>query len=223
MTDAEWEDQNDLARRSIEQHLTDGVLCNAIKDTTNQSWEKLEELFESRSLSNKIFLKEELHYLKMEDGANMMEHVNAFNMCIADLQRMDEDDEGCFECGYKDYWKQNCLVWKEKRNKMKDAKSSGAANMSTSCDTDDELLTVMDEEHNGEVMAHSSSKMKSRQGMMGENVVGSVATEKMLLTKVIMEGTPRSVELDTRVEEDGYQQQTHKWVLLEVEPSSRAR
>ncbi|CAL2257326.1 unnamed protein product [Prunus armeniaca] len=68
-----------------------------------------------------------------------------------------------------------------------------------------------------------STRVKSRQGMMGENVVGSVATEKMLLTKVIMEGTPRPVELDTSVEEDGYQQQTHKWVLLEVEPSSQAR
>ncbi|CAL2257321.1 unnamed protein product [Prunus armeniaca] len=90
MMDAEWEDQNELARRSIKQHLTDGVLYNAIKDTANQSWEKLEELFVSRSLSNKIFFKEELHYLKMEDGANMMEHVNASNMCIADFQRMDE-------------------------------------------------------------------------------------------------------------------------------------
>ena len=65
--------------------------------------------------------------------------------------------------------------------------------------------------------------MKPRQGMMGENVVGSVATEKMLLTKVIMEGTPRPVELDTSIEEDGYQQQTHKGVLLEVEPSSQVR
>ncbi|KAI5339112.1 hypothetical protein L3X38_018384 [Prunus dulcis] len=57
----------------------------------------------------------------------------------------------------------------------------------------------------------------------GENIVGSVATEKVLLTKMVMEGTPKQVELDTRVEEDGHQQQTHKQVLLEVEPSSQAR
>jgi hypothetical protein len=50
-----------------------------------------------------------------------------------------------------------------------------------------------------------------------------VATEKILLTKVVMEGTPRRVELDTRVEEAVYQQQTHKGVLLEVEHSSQAR
>ncbi|CAL8136186.1 unnamed protein product [Prunus armeniaca] len=33
MTYAKWEDQNELARGFIEQHLTDGVLCNAIEDT----------------------------------------------------------------------------------------------------------------------------------------------------------------------------------------------
>ena len=41
-----------------------------------------------------------------------------------------EDNEGCFECGSKDHWKRNCSVWKEKRNKMKNAESSGAANVS---------------------------------------------------------------------------------------------
>ena len=50
-----------------------------------------------------------------------------------------------------------------------------------------------------------------------------MATIKMILTKVVIEGTPRLVELDTRVEKDGHQQQTHKGVLLEVEPSSQAR
>ncbi|KAL6269557.1 hypothetical protein ACE6H2_026468 [Prunus campanulata] len=38
-----------------------------------------------------------------------------------------------------------------------------------------------------------------------------------------MEGTPFEVELDTRAEEGRQQQQTHKGVLLEVEPSSSAR
>lgn len=47
-------------------------------------------MFESKSLSNKLFLKEELHSLKMEEGASLMEHVSTFNRCIANLQRMDE-------------------------------------------------------------------------------------------------------------------------------------
>ncbi|CAL9021344.1 unnamed protein product [Prunus brigantina] len=38
-----------------------------MKDTAKQTWEKLEELFASRSLSNKLFLKEELHSLKIQE------------------------------------------------------------------------------------------------------------------------------------------------------------
>ncbi|CAL2259129.1 unnamed protein product [Prunus armeniaca] len=47
-------------------------------------------MFESKSFSNKVFLKEEFHSLKMEEGVSMMEHVSTFNRCITDLQRMDE-------------------------------------------------------------------------------------------------------------------------------------
>ncbi|XP_020417979.1 probable inactive leucine-rich repeat receptor kinase XIAO [Prunus persica] len=82
---ADWEDLDELARGSIEQHLTDEVLCNAMKDIAKQTWEKLEEMFAAKSLSNKLFLKKEFHSLKMEEGKSMMEHVSAFNRCIADL------------------------------------------------------------------------------------------------------------------------------------------
>ncbi|KAI5335058.1 hypothetical protein L3X38_025191 [Prunus dulcis] len=82
---ADWENLDEFARGSIEQHLTDEVLCNAMKDIAKQTWEKLDEMFAAKSLSNKFFLKKELHSLKMEEGASMMEHVSAFNRCIADL------------------------------------------------------------------------------------------------------------------------------------------
>ncbi|KAI5338940.1 PREDICTED: Retrovirus-related Pol poly from transposon [Prunus dulcis] len=233
--EAEWEARDELARGAIEQHLTDGVLCNAIEDTTKYTWEKLEELFASRLLSNKLFLKEELHSLKMEEGANMMERVSALNRCIVDLQGMDEvyksedkammlltslplsykhfrttlmlglmarterrgcsnkrgdksskgrnsrfeDDEGCFKYGSKDHWKWNCPVWKVKRNKMKDAKSSGAINVSTGCETDDELLTVMDEEHNGEVVAHSLGKSSTSVWILDSNCSFHVCSNRM--------------------------------------------
>ncbi|CAL9011708.1 unnamed protein product [Prunus brigantina] len=55
-----------------------------------------------------------------------------------------EDNERCFECGSKDHWKWNCPVWKETWKKMKNVESSGATNVSTCYDTDDELLTVTD-------------------------------------------------------------------------------
>ncbi|KAI5352416.1 hypothetical protein L3X38_005307 [Prunus dulcis] len=47
-------------------------------------------MFALKSLSNKLFLKDELHSLKIEKDANMMKHLSSFNRCIADLQRLDE-------------------------------------------------------------------------------------------------------------------------------------
>ncbi|CAL2248670.1 unnamed protein product [Prunus armeniaca] len=47
-------------------------------------------MFELRSLSNKLFLKNELYSLKMEEGIKMIEHVSTFNRYIANLQRLDE-------------------------------------------------------------------------------------------------------------------------------------
>ncbi|VVA26077.1 PREDICTED: Retrovirus-related Pol poly from transposon TNT [Prunus dulcis] len=41
--------------------------------------------------------------------------------------------------------------------------------------------------------------------------------------KVVMEGTPKGVEFDTRAEENGGEQQTQKGVLFEVEPSLLAK
>lgn len=57
-----------------------------------------------------------------------------------------------------------------------------------------EVIESKDKVHKGEV--------KTRYDR--EYVVGSVATEKVLLTKVVMEGTPRRVELNTMVEADGH-------------------
>ncbi|KAI5313185.1 hypothetical protein L3X38_042359 [Prunus dulcis] len=50
-----------------------------MEDIMRQTWEKLEEMFAAKSLSNKLFLKKELHSLKIEKSASMMEHVGAFN------------------------------------------------------------------------------------------------------------------------------------------------
>ncbi|VVA28322.1 PREDICTED: RecName Full=Retrovirus-related Pol poly from transposon TNT 1-94 [Prunus dulcis] len=40
MTYEDWEDLDELTRGSIEQHLTDEVLCNAMEDTAKQTWER---------------------------------------------------------------------------------------------------------------------------------------------------------------------------------------
>ena len=89
MTDAEWGVLDELARGAIENFISDEVLINVMKDTAKQTWEKLEEMFAGKSLSNKLFLKEELLNLRMAEEGNLMEHLSSFNRCVADLQRMD--------------------------------------------------------------------------------------------------------------------------------------
>ncbi|VVA23953.1 PREDICTED: Retrovirus-related Pol poly from transposon TNT [Prunus dulcis] len=74
------EDLDELARGSIEQHLIDEVLCKAMEYIPKQTWDELEKMFALKSLSNKIFLKEELHSLKIKEGASV----------YTDLQRLDE-------------------------------------------------------------------------------------------------------------------------------------
>ncbi|CAL2231435.1 unnamed protein product [Prunus armeniaca] len=61
-----------------------------MEDIMKQTWEKIEEMFASKSLSNKLFLKDELHSLNIENDSNMMEHLSAFNRRIANLQRLNE-------------------------------------------------------------------------------------------------------------------------------------
>lgn len=54
-----------------------------------QIWEKLEHMFVGKSLSNKLFLNEELLNLHIKEAGNMMKHFSTFNRCIAYLKRMD--------------------------------------------------------------------------------------------------------------------------------------
>ncbi|CAL9020947.1 unnamed protein product [Prunus brigantina] len=99
-----------------------------MEDIAKQTWEKLEEMFATKSLHNKLFLKKELHSLKIEKSASMMEHASAFNRCEGLVAKSEErgrsskherkkSNKGrsklkakdyCFECGSKDHWKKNC-------------------------------------------------------------------------------------------------------------------
>ena len=51
----------------------------------------------SKSLSNKLFLKQKLYGLKMAEGSDLVQHVNLFNQIISDLLRInvkfDEEDK----------------------------------------------------------------------------------------------------------------------------------
>ncbi|KAL0371814.1 UNVERIFIED_CONTAM: hypothetical protein Scaly_0863000 [Sesamum calycinum] len=52
-------------------------------------WKKLEIKFMSKSITKKLYLKQRLYGLKMQEGSDLAQHVNVFNQIITDLARLD--------------------------------------------------------------------------------------------------------------------------------------
>jgi hypothetical protein len=49
-------------------------------------WLKLERRYMSKSLTNKLYLKQKLYGLKMSEVTNLNQHINLFNHIISDLR-----------------------------------------------------------------------------------------------------------------------------------------
>ena len=59
-------------------------------------WDKLESQFMSKTATTKVYLKQKFYKLKMQEGSDLVEHMNAFNQVVTDLARigvqvLDED------------------------------------------------------------------------------------------------------------------------------------
>jgi hypothetical protein len=53
--------------------------------TTKDLWDKLGNLYQCKSLVNKIFLRKKLYNLRMRDGDSMVKHFNTFNTVVSQL------------------------------------------------------------------------------------------------------------------------------------------
>jgi hypothetical protein len=72
-------------------------------------WDKLGNLYQSKSLVNKLFLRKKLYHLRMDDGDSMMEHLNSFNTLVSQLVSVDikmEEEDKCITllCSLLDSW-----------------------------------------------------------------------------------------------------------------------
>jgi hypothetical protein len=77
--------------------LSDGVLREvADEETTAGLWKKLESLYMKKSLTNRLFLKQRLYTLRMQEGTPLCDHLDYFNRIILDMKNIDikVDDEG---------------------------------------------------------------------------------------------------------------------------------
>ena len=53
--------------------------------STTRLWLKLENLYMTKNLSNKLFLKKQLCNLRLKKGIPILEHMNIFNRIVSDL------------------------------------------------------------------------------------------------------------------------------------------
>lgn len=98
MSNEDWEEMDMKAVSSIRMCLADNVIFNVRGEKTASGlWAKLESLYQSKSLLNRILLKKRLYSLKMKEGAKVSEHLNTFNDILSQLEsigvKMDDEDK----------------------------------------------------------------------------------------------------------------------------------
>ena len=90
--------------------VSDLVLLNVSGEVTVKTlWEKLGNLYQSKSLVNKLFLWKKLYNLRMKDGDSVTEHLNSFNTVVSQLSSVDikiSNEDKCISllCSLPDSW-----------------------------------------------------------------------------------------------------------------------
>ena len=87
VSDEDWEELNLKATSTIRLCLVKNILANMFGISTAQGlWEKLEQIYQAKSLSNWLYLKEQFHTLHMEKGKRISGHLSILNDIIFDLE-----------------------------------------------------------------------------------------------------------------------------------------
>ncbi|KAE8732732.1 hypothetical protein F3Y22_tig00001750pilonHSYRG00022 [Hibiscus syriacus] len=97
MDEEDWEELQQRAAGTIRLCLSDEVMYHVMHlSSPDEIWRKLESQFMSKSLTTKLYLKQRLYGLKMQDDHDLAQHVNVFNQIVSDLARLDvkiEDED----------------------------------------------------------------------------------------------------------------------------------
>ncbi|KAF6149224.1 hypothetical protein GIB67_026080, partial [Kingdonia uniflora] len=83
----DWEDLDSRAASGIRLCLAKNILANVAGEKSAKGlWEKLESLYQTKSLSNCLYLKERLHTLKMNEGTSVGDHLGSLNGIVSELE-----------------------------------------------------------------------------------------------------------------------------------------
>ena len=88
--DDKWEEMQAQTCATMRLCLADQIMYHAIDESSSKKiWDKLAEKFMSKTLTRKLYMKQKLYGLKMQEGSDFAEHVNVFNQLVADLGKVD--------------------------------------------------------------------------------------------------------------------------------------
>ena len=91
MSEAEKEKMLETAYSIIILYLSDNVLRQVSKETTAEGiWMKLESLYMTKSLTNRIYLKAKFFGFKMQEDKSLDENLDEFNKIVIDLENMEK-------------------------------------------------------------------------------------------------------------------------------------
>lgn len=97
MTNEQWKELDEEALSTIQLSLALHVIREVLdKITTAELWLGLETIDQTKSLANKILLKERLYTFSMAEGTSIQNYLEEFNSIIIDLEILDvkiEDED----------------------------------------------------------------------------------------------------------------------------------
>ncbi|GJU19683.1 retrovirus-related pol polyprotein from transposon TNT 1-94 [Tanacetum coccineum] len=91
MKDDIWKTMQKKASSTIRLALAPKIKYSVLKEKTPKDiWDKLTNIYASKSLTHRLFLKMELYSLKIGEGSNLHDHINSFNQLVCQLANVDD-------------------------------------------------------------------------------------------------------------------------------------